>query len=190
MRIHNDANMSFHKDRQSPPLNKATRAGRISLPGQPSSVVTKWPYRHPQWARCAHQPVTSVPGFGPARARAAGPTPPRCAHRVAGMRVTPAHRLPRPPPPDPAAQPRSGRLPTTAPRNHPDGRDRTRCSPRPPRRHAARAICCCQVMHQPTTVTVSASPSSDDGGSSPGAAVVAVAAAALGSAVGVATAPP
>jgi hypothetical protein len=60
-----------------------------------------------------------------------------CAHPVAGMRITPAHRLPRPPPPDPAAQPRSGRLLANAPANHPDGQGRTRCSPRHRRHRAA-----------------------------------------------------
>jgi hypothetical protein len=136
MRIHNDANMSFHKDRQSP-LIEATRAGRISLPGQPPSAVTKCPLPAPAaGAPCTTSQSPPFPGSAP-RARAAGPTPPCCAHRVAAMRVTPAHRLPRPPPPDPAAQPRSGRLPTATPANHPDGQHRTRCSRRHRRRQPA-----------------------------------------------------
>jgi hypothetical protein len=61
----------------------------------------------------------------------------------------------------PANQPRSGLLPTATPANHPAGQHRTRCSPQHPRRQAAHAIRC-QVKQQPTTVTVSALPSSYD----------------------------
>jgi|HubBroStandDraft_3_1064219.scaffolds.fasta_scaffold28314_2 hypothetical protein len=59
------------------------------------------------------------------------------AHPVAGMRVKPAHRLPRRhhqtrPPRD-----ASGGFRTGAPGNRPGGQDRTRCSPRRRRRQAA-----------------------------------------------------
>ena len=108
----------------------------VSLPGQPPSAVTKSPY-HPQRARPAQPASHPRSRVRPSARTSGGANPPCCAHRVAGMRVTPAHRLPRPPPPDPAAQPRSGRLPTATPANHPDGQHRTRCSRRHRRRQPA-----------------------------------------------------
>ena len=80
-----------------------------------------------------------------------------CAHPVAGACGSnpPIVCLARPPP-DPAAQPRSGRLPTATPANHPDGQDRTRCSPRAPTAPSRRALSATRWCNQPTAVTVSA----------------------------------
>ena len=79
MRIHNDANMSFHKTTwQSPPIIAATGVGSLSLPSshQVSSLNARTGTRR---GRAVHnQPVTSVPGSGPApRAPQPRPTPPR-----------------------------------------------------------------------------------------------------------------
>ena len=79
MRIHLDANMSFHKTTwQSRPIIAATGVGSVSLPGQPPSVFAICPYRHAQWARCAQPAGQFRPRVRPraARTRAARPTPP------------------------------------------------------------------------------------------------------------------
>ena len=189
MRIHNDANMSFHKDRQSPPLIEATRAAQRFTTRQPPSAVTKCPYRHPQRARPA-QPASHPHARVRPRAherrgqrhhavliglRACGSHPPIVCLGRHHQTQPPSHGRGGSQPPHPLTT----RMVSTAPavRAGTGGAN-------PP------GAICCQVMHQPATVTVSALPSSDDGGSSPGAAVVAVAAAAFGAAVGVATAPP
>jgi hypothetical protein len=103
------------------PVGRHPRARACGpAPARPGSTPTRVPGRH-------SHPRAGVAGdrIRLARRRAAtgwqftqlGARP--CAHPVAGMRVKPAHRLPRPPPPAPAAQRRSGRLPTATPANHP-----------------------------------------------------------------------
>jgi hypothetical protein len=67
MRVRLDANMSFHKDRQSPPIIGATGWAAYRYPGSHRVSSLKCPYWHAQWARCAQPPVMSVRGFGPAR---------------------------------------------------------------------------------------------------------------------------
>jgi hypothetical protein len=70
MRTHRDANMSFHQDRQSPPLIEATRAGSVSLPGQPSSAFTKCPLPAPAvGAPCTTSRSPLSPGSAPRGAR-------------------------------------------------------------------------------------------------------------------------
>ncbi len=130
---------------QRPFTDNLTSTWKKANPISPPAAAPPASGQHPLPARRAGTPTRAgVAGDRIRRGRrraatgwqftlGAGP----CAHPVAGMRIKPAHRLPRPPPPDPAAQPRSGRLPTAAPDNHPDGQHRTRCSPRHRRRHAA-----------------------------------------------------
>ena len=189
MRIHNDANMSFHKDRQSPPLIEATRAAQRFTTRAATECRHQKPLPPAAGAPCTTSQSPPCPG-STRRAherrgqrhhavliglRACGSHPPIVCLGRHHQTQPPSHGRGGSQPPHPLTT----RMVSTAPavRAGTGGAN-------PP------GAICCQVMHQPATVTVSALPGSDDGGSSPGAAVVAVAAAALGAAVGVATAPP
>ena len=116
IRIHNYANMSFHKDRQSPPLIGATGGGRVSLPGS-HRVSLLHARTGTRSGRAVHnQPVTSAPGSAPRGAHPSGgqrAMPPRGPlglrdfsqhphNRAAQLIDTPArarrYRVPDPPP--------------------------------------------------------------------------------------------
>jgi hypothetical protein len=122
MRIHNDANMSFHKDRQSPPNIEATRAGSVSLPGQPSSVVTKCPFR------TRTRPGQPLPGARPTARTIAAQLAPR-DHVLAPMLADlgAPHQGDRPRPAPASTQTPRGQVPPRDQRSRIDNTVTIRC---------------------------------------------------------------